>query len=252
MVAIVRDVLGDALVGAYLHGSAVLGGLRPSSDLDVLVVVARATTEEERRAVVARLLEISGRRATRGPARPVELTIVRASELRPWHFPPTVDLLYGEWIRDELERGEIPEPAPMPDLGPEIALTLQGDVALFGPPPAAVLDPVPPGDLRRAIVAGVPSLLADLESDTRNVVLTFARIWFTLETGIIGSKDRAAAWAAARLPDEHRNVLNRARELYLEGADIDWAPVMPAVLAHADVVVAEIERLSRSGRAPAT
>jgi predicted nucleotidyltransferase len=252
VVAIVRDVLGDALVGAYLHGSAVLGGLRPSSDLDVLAVVARPTNDGERRAIVARLLEISGRRAHRGPARPVELTIVQASELRPWHAPPAVELLYGEWIRDQLERGEVPEPAPMADLGPEIALTLQGDVALFGPPPAALMDAVPPGDLRRAMVAGVPSLLADLDSDTRNVLLTFARIWFTLETGAIGSKDQAAAWAAERLPEAHRGVLNRARELYLDGDDIDWAPVMPAVLAHVDLVIAEIDRRSRSGRAPGT
>ena len=131
MVEILKGVLGDALVGAYLHGSAVLGGLRSSSDLDVLVVVDRPTTEDERRTIVGRLLEISGRRASRGPARPVELTIVRAAEVKPWHFPPTVDLLYGEWLRDELERGRIPAPAPMPDLGPEIALTLQGNQALF-------------------------------------------------------------------------------------------------------------------------
>lgn len=252
VVAIARDVLGNSLVGAYLHGSAVLGGLRPSSDLDVLAVVARPTSDEERRTIVARLLEISGRRAHRGPARPVELTIVRQSELQPWHVPPTVDLLYGEWLRDAFEGGTVPEPTFMPDLGPEIALTLQGDAALFGPPPADVMDPIPLADLRRAIVAGVPSLLADLESDTRNVLLTFARIWFTLATGIINSKDQAADWALARLPEAHRGVLNRARELYLEGADDDWAPTMAAVVAHADVVVGEIERLSKSGRSAGT
>lgn len=252
VVAITHDVLGDALVGAYLHGSAVLGGLRPSSDLDVLAVVARPTSDEERRAIVAQLLEISGLRAYRGPARPVELTVVRASELRPWHFPPIVDLLYGEWLRADFARGVVPAPAPMPDLGPEIALTLQGDASLFGPAPAEVMDPVPPADLRRAIVAGVPSLLADLESDTRNVLLTFARIWFTLATGVIGSKDQAADWALKDLPAEHRGVLTRARELYLQGADDDWGPVMAAVVAHADVVVPEIERLSRSGRPAAT
>jgi predicted nucleotidyltransferase len=247
VVSIVRDVLRDAVIGAYLHGSAVLGGLRASSDLDVLGIVARATTDEDRRAIVARLLEISGRRAYSGPARPVELTIVRASELRPWRFPPMVDLLYGEWLRDDFERGVVPEPAPMPDIGPEIALTLQGDATLFGPPPAEIIDPVPAADLRRAILAGVPSLLTELETDTRNVLLTLARIWFTLATGTVGSKDDAADWVLERLPDHHREVLDHARALYLEGADDDWSPSMAAVRAHADVVVAEIGRLSRSG-----
>jgi streptomycin 3"-adenylyltransferase len=136
VVEIVREVLGSAAIGAYLHGSAVLGGLRPSSDLDVLAVVGRPTTEAERSAIVMRLLEISGQRASRGPARPVELTVLQASQARPWRGAPIVDLLYGEWLRDEFERGEIPAPRPMPDLGPEFALTLQGEWALFGPPPA--------------------------------------------------------------------------------------------------------------------
>lgn len=241
-------MLGDALLGAYLHGSAVLGGLRPSSDLDVLVVVDRATTKDQRQAITGRLLEISGRRAYRGAGRPVELTVLVAADVRPWPFPPRVEMTYGEWLRDDYEAGVVPEPHEMLDLGPEIEITLRGNDVLFGPPPARLLDAVPARELRRSIVAGVPSLLAELESDTRNVLLTFARIWFTLETGTVSSKDVAAAWVLERLPDAHRAVLVRARELYLLGADDDWAPVMAAVHAHADVVVAEIERLSKADR----
>lgn len=53
-----RDVLGPDLVGAYLHGSAVLGGLRPHSDLDVLAVAERRMTRPERASMIARLLAI--------------------------------------------------------------------------------------------------------------------------------------------------------------------------------------------------
>jgi predicted nucleotidyltransferase len=232
-------------VGAYLHGSAVLSGLKPTSDLDVLAVIDRETTDAERRAIVARLLEVSGRRAYRGPARPVELTVLRAAEVKPWRSAAMVELLYGEWLRDDLERGTIPPPRRMRDLGPEIALALQGDRALHGPPPAELLDPVPAAELRRSVVAGVPSLLADLQSDTRNVLLTFARIWFTLETGIVDSKDVAAGWAIERLPVPLRGVLVRARDLYLAGTDDDWTAAMPEAIANAERVIAEIDRLSR-------
>ena len=40
---LVSGVFGSDLVGAYLHGSAVLGGLRPTSDVDVLAVCRRAS-----------------------------------------------------------------------------------------------------------------------------------------------------------------------------------------------------------------
>ena len=105
VVAIVRDVLGEALIGAYLHGSAVLGGLRPTSDVDVLAVIDRRTTEPERGALVDRLLEVSGRRARRGPGRPIELTILVQSDVRPWRHPPRVEFLYGEWRRNDYEAG---------------------------------------------------------------------------------------------------------------------------------------------------
>ena len=46
---VVHDVLGAEVAGVCLHGSAVLGGLRPDSDLDVFVVARRRATDRERR-----------------------------------------------------------------------------------------------------------------------------------------------------------------------------------------------------------
>lgn len=241
----VRDVVGEALIGAYLHGSAVLGGLRATSDLDVLALVNRPTTHDERAAIVHRLFEISGRQATHGPARPVELTVVQQSQLRPWHSAPVVDLLYGEWLRPKLEQGEIPEPKPMPGLAPEVVLTLAGNRALFGPPPAELIDPVPEADLRRAVVTSIPSLLGDLERDRRNVLLTLARILATLETGEILPKDDAAELVAHRLPPASREVLLRARQMYVDGVSDEaggaaWANLLPIAREAAVELVSEI------------
>ena len=218
-----------------------LGGLRPTSDLDVLVVVDRPTTEEQRRTLVERLLEISGRRAPRGPARPIELNIVLASEMRPWRHPPQVELLYGEWERDRYVAGFVPAPRPMADFAPVIVVAQAHGVPIFGPPPRDVLAPVAPADLRRGILEGLPFLLGDLPTDTRNVLLTLARGWFTLATGEIVPKDVAAAWAAERLPEGHGAVMKRAREMYLEGWDEeDWGERLPAARALADALVDQI------------
>ncbi|GGK92470.1 aminoglycoside adenylyltransferase family protein [Streptomyces flaveus] len=238
---LVHRVLGTDVLGVYQHGSAVLGGLRPGSDLDVFVVARRRTTEQERRALVQGLLEVSEGQARSGPGRrPVELTVVARDDVRPWRYPPRCEFLYGEWLRDEFDRGVVPAPAPTPDLAPLITMVLLGNAPLSGPPPADVLDPVPHEDLRRAIVAGVPELLAELESDTRNVLLTLARVWTTLETGTITSKDAAAAWALERLPARHRPVLARARSGYLGHEKESWDGLMPQVSALADHLVARL------------
>lgn len=244
IVTLVRGVLGEHLTGAYLHGSAVLGQLRPHSDTDVLVVASRHLTPDDRRTLTHGLMAISGRRAHGGPARPIELTIVVEGDVRPWRYPPRAEYLYGEWLRDDYERGVVPEAVEAsPDLAPLLSMVRLGNRPLVGPPPAVLLDPVPPDDLVRAVVAGIPGLLEDLEPDTANVLLTFARIWTTVATGSIRSKDVAADWAIERLPAEHRPVLERARDVYLGSVeDGGWAEVMPAVRAHAAQVLAEIER----------
>ncbi|GAP48062.1 aminoglycoside adenylyltransferase family protein [Streptomyces azureus] len=223
LVQLLRTTLGDSVLGTYLHGSATLGGLRPHSDIDVLAVVRDRTTHAQRRALVEELLKVSGVDGRRH----VELIVVVQDDVRPWRYPPTCDFLYGDWLREDYERGVTPAPEPSPDLAPLLTMVLRADAPLHGPPPAELLDPVPHDDLRRAIVAGVPELVADLDSDTRNVLLTLARIWTTLTTGTIRSKDAAAEWVLDRLPAEHRPVLARARAVYLGQEAERWDDLEP-------------------------
>ena len=245
IVELVRDVLGEDALGAYLHGSTALDQLRPKSDLDVLVLSCRPTTTTEKSALIERLLRISGRGDPSGESRPIELTIVVESALRPWCYPPGLDFLYGDWMRAAFEGGDLtPWETPNPDLAPVITMVRSANQALFGPPPSEVFDPVPIEDLNRAIVEGIPGLLGDLNSDTTNVVLTFARIWTTLATGTIRSKDAAADWALARLPEEHRPVLAHARAVYLGEEDDHWADLEARLRPHVGHVLGEIGRLT--------
>ncbi len=241
---LVNEAIGSKALGSYLHGSAVRGGLKPASDVDVLVVTRQGMDDRERRALVDGLLPISGPRVG---ARSIELTVVVQSEVRPWRYPPTADFRYGDWLREQIEANGPPQPAPMPDLAIVIALALAGDRPLDGPPPAELLDPVPPADVLRASLAGIPDLLHDLPGDTRNVVLTLTRIWTTLATGEIRSKDAAADWALAQLPPEHRAVLAHARQLYLTRryTEETWTDELKAqVRPHVDVVLTEIHKLA--------
>ncbi len=247
VVAVVRDVLGPDAVGAYLFGSAVLGGLQPESDLDVLVVARRPTSHDQKQTLVERLLAISGRTTPEGRWRRVELTIVVESEITPWRYPPSFDFQYGDWLRAEFESGNV-EPWPTttsPDVASLITMVRLADTPVLGPPPRDLLDPVPPADLERAMVDGIDGLLDELDSDTRNVLLTLARIWSTLVTGTIRSKNDAADWALERLPEEHREVLASARALYLSGEYGHWDDLGRRVRAHTDYVVGEINRLHR-------
>jgi predicted nucleotidyltransferase len=222
VVAAVRDLLEDDLVGVYLHGSSVLGGLRPNSDLDVIAVSARRLTADEKQRLAARLAEL-----TKKP-RSLDFDLVVQDEIRPWRYPPPFDFHHSDWWPGMRDRGT------NPDLAVLITMLLAADRPLYGPAPATIFDPVPAVDLRRTTLAAADEVLRDLDGDTRNVLLTLARVWATLETGEILPKDSAATWALERLPEERRPVLERARDLYLEGSYGTWDDVRDDVRACAD------------------
>lgn len=233
----IRDVLQDDVLGAYLYGSALAGGLRPRSDLDVLVLARRPMPTEAK----SRLAE--GLLASPGP-RPVEVTVVAEPDIKPWRYPPRFDLQFGEWHRAALERGEV-EPLSAktnPDVALLLTMVLQSSRPLLGPPARELLDPVPGEDLTRAMLHAVDEVMPGLVDDTRNSVLTLARIWLTVETGEIGPKDRAADWALERLPPEHRAVLARARAIYLGDEGERWDDLRPRVRPYAEHVAGEIRR----------
>ena len=246
-VRLFQDVLGDALVGSYLFGSSVTSGLRADSDLDLLVVSRRGTTEAERRSLIDGLLSLSRTRGDRSGKRHLEVTVVAESDIRPWRYPPPMELQYGEWWRTEFEAGVAqPWTSPNPDLAVLLTAARADSVPLAGPPLDQVMDRVPRHDLDRALRDVIPSLLADLDDDVRNVLLTLARIWFTLETGTIGAKDVAAEWAIARLPPGRGEAVRLARAGYLGEAQDSWSgEAMVTARADANAIVSAISAVPR-------
>lgn len=212
----VRHRLADSLLAVYIHGSAVSGGLRPHSDIDLLAVTSTAMDVEARKELAADLLKISGCYPSDPHGRrPVELIVFTRNDLCPLPYPARCDFMYGEWLRPAYEAGEISGPVSDPELTLVLAQARQEAKPLIGPAAEELLPVVPRSDIHRAIADASQALLEAEPGDERNVLLTLARMWRTLDTGDFVSKDVAAEWAAARLPEEHAAVLLDARGAYL-------------------------------------
>ena len=83
-------------------------------------------------------------------------------------------------------------------------------------------DPVPREHLTQAMFDGLPSLLGNLVGDERNVLLTLARILYTLQTGLIAPRDVAAEHACPLLAPEHAATLHLAARAHRGEARDDW------------------------------
>ncbi len=222
-VLIVRRLLAESLVAVYLHGSAVAGGLRPRSDVDVLVVIDRPMAPEVRECLAANLMMISGRYPfDLDGRRPLELIAFLRADLAASLYPARSEFIYGEWLRSEYEAGAIPKPVCDPELTLVLAQSRQEAIPLVGPSAGSLLPEISMSDIRRAIEGALPVLLGTLQGDERNVLLTLARMRRTLVTGEFVPKDVAVDWAAARLPSEQAAILADARESYMGIREEDW------------------------------
>ncbi|SCB42810.1 aminoglycoside adenylyltransferase family protein [Rhizobium multihospitium] len=222
--AIAKEVFGEHLRAVYLHGSAVAGGLRPQSDVDVLAIIDRPMTDSMRKRLLAHLLAVSGRHPVRpGAPRCIELMVFLKDHLAAPPFPACSEFVYGEWLRDSFEAGGFPEPLCDPDITLVLAQARQQALTLFGRGPGDLLAEIPAEDIGRALREALPALLANLHGDERNVLLTLARMWRTAATGEFVSKDIAADWVMQR-PSEQaiRTAMQLARDAYLGEIQDDW------------------------------
>ena len=215
--------LGDALLGVYLHGSAVSGGLKPQSDIDLLAVVQSKLTDGQRSGLLLDLLRLSGRHpAVLEGNRCLEVMVFCQAELSRGDYPARAEFVYGEWLREAFEAGE----TPMPDRNPENSLVIaqahQEAIPLFGPPRSELLTHVSKEHVNQAMRDSLPDLLDGLHGDERNVLLTLARMWHTASTGRFTTKDAAAEWAIPRLSGSDAIALDHARRAYLGEVTDDW------------------------------
>ena len=213
---LLRRHLGSSLIAVYLHGSAVAAGLRKASDVDLLVIVSEALSATVRARLSADLMEVSGRYPFDVLGRrPLEVIIFRSADLEQMPYPVRAEFVYGEWLREALEQGAVPQAEATPELTLLLAQARGSAIPLVGPSIVEMAPDTPSHVIREAIEDLLPELVESVEGDERNVLLTLSRMWVTLRTGQFVSKDAAADWARPQLSDQAAATLALARDAYL-------------------------------------
>jgi len=214
---VIERHLASTLLAVHLYGSALDGGLKPYSDIDLLVTVATNIDGTERQDLMLDLLKISAPPGVNRDLRALEVTVVVRDDIAPWRYPARRELQFGEWLRKDILEGVV-EPAVIDsDLAILLTQARQHSIALAGPPAAEFFDSVPESDIFKALADSLKlwNVPSDWAGDERNVVLTLARVWYSAVTGKIAPKDVAADWVIECLPEKHRSTLSEAREAYL-------------------------------------
>jgi aminoglycoside adenylyltransferase-like protein len=188
-------VLGPALVGLYLHGSAALGGWSADhSDVDLLGVVARPLDRRAKRVISARLNHPS--LACPAPAG-LELNLVTAAVAADPPRRPPFELSVRTGPTPQTHLGG--PAAADPDLLLCFAVCRRAGVAVAGPDPLELFAEPPRAWLLERVAAELRWAMGHGSFAAR--VLTACRAWRYLEDDVLGSKVDGGRWARLRLAD---------------------------------------------------
>ena len=245
IISITSKLFSNQIVGMYLYGSYVLGGLRPNSDIDILIITKEKMLDNVREELTDQLLLCSGTVGC-NEKRPLEVTIINQEDVVSEEFAPKCEYMYGEWLREEIEAGKIPQSCYDDDI---VILLWQArihNILLQGKRADMVIPFVSGYKVRRAIQSSLPGLIANVKGDERNVILTLSRMWFTLETEDICPKDIAAEWVIPKLPNQFLPLMELAVKGY-RGEYVDkWDELENEVLLFVNYLKDKLEQMLES------
>jgi predicted nucleotidyltransferase len=208
-----QQIIGDNLIGVYLHGSLATGCHNPDrSDIDLLIVTERGMDVDTKRALAELFL-----RYERQP-RQLEVSSLTWAQLHPWQYPTPFDFHNGDWIESDLASGAWrhwnESVRTDPDLAAHITITNHRGIVLFGKPIADVFPVIPPEHYRESILLDFDWGLERIHQRPTYFILNACRIGAYLREGLVLSKDEGGEWCLSYAPDKAKDIIQIALNVY--------------------------------------
>ena len=215
------SLLGEDLVGIYLHGSLAAGCFRwDRGDIDFLVVVKNPLPLEKKVALLEKLHALE----KRAPAGGFEMSVVLSSCCRALSYPVPFELHYSASHREEFELDPEGYCGRMhgedPDLICHIMTLHAFGEAIFGPQIRKVFGPVRREYALNAIRYDVKDALEHLHERPVYYVLNLCRSVAYQREELVLSKKDGGEWALKQMNSVYQRLIQAALNAYDTGLDM--------------------------------
>ena len=227
-----KEILRDNLVGIYLHGSAVMGCFNPAkSDIDLITVVKDSIPNEVKRAYMDMVVDLNGK----GPAKGIEMSIVRQDVCRPFVYPTPFELHFSvahlQWYKDDPEDYISKMKGEDKDLAAHFTIIEHRGRCLYGAPVKETFSDVPAQDYTDSIWNDIADAEEEINDDPVYLILNLARVLAYLKDGQVLSKKEGGEWALNNIPEMYHCLIKDAIREYADGAEISYDPDLAKVYA---------------------
>ena len=218
-----KEILQDNLTGIYLHGSAVMGCYNPEkSDLDLIVVVNEPMTDEVKRRFMDMVVEVN----ESGPAKGIEMSVVKKSVCKPFVYPTPFELhfsvMHTGWYKDNPEDYIQKMKGTDKDLAAHFTIIGKRGKCLCGLPIEEVFASVPKADYFDSIWEDIAEAQEDILDNTMYITLNLARVLAYKKEELILSKKEGGEWALNNIPEEYHPLIQAAMQEYTDAVDVSY------------------------------
>ena len=241
-----KRILQENLTGIYLHGSAVMGCFNPEkSDLDFIIVVDRPLPDPVKRAYMDMIVGYDAL----GPAKGIEMSVVRREVCRPFIYPTPFELHFSKahlaWYKRDPEDYTRKMNGVDKDLAAHFTVIGKRGRCLYGLPVKEVFAEVPDRDYMDSIWEDVSEAPENIEKDTMYLTLNLARVLAWQEEGLVLSKKEGGEWAMNHLPVQYRPQITAALAEYAAAPDAAYPEGMAG--QYAEYVIRRIQQQRPGG-----
>ena len=234
-----KAILKDNLVGIYLHGSAMMGCFDPEkSDIDLIIVVDHSLTDPVKRAYMDMVVGYNAM----GPAKGIEMSIVRREVCKPFIYPTPFELHFSaghlKWYREDPEGYICKMKGEDKDLAAHFTIITNRGTCLYGAPIRDVFAEVPGCDYMDSLWYDISEAPEHIAEDTMYLTLNLARVLAYRKEGLVLPKKEGGEWAMDHLPAEYHPLIRDALREYTEAAQISYDIALAG--RYADFVIRQI------------
>ena len=210
-----KRVLGDNLVGVYLHGSAVMGCYNPAkSDVDFIVVVKDEMPKESKRAFMDMVVAVNAL----PPGKGIEMSVVRRADCKPFAYATPFELHFSErhlgWYQEHPEDYVEKMIGADKDLAAHFTVIKARGICLCGLPIDEVFGEVPEKCFLDALWYDAQDADEEIAENTMYLTLNLARIVAWIQEKKVLSKREGGEWGLEHLPQVYHGLLQEALREY--------------------------------------
>jgi len=213
-----KQILGENLVGIYIHGSIAFGCFSwERSDVDFIAVVDEPLSQEIRLKLLQTLEDL--RPLT--PPKGFEMSVVLRKYCENFVYPTPFEQHFGnDWLEKYLanplsicgDGNQIDY-----DLAAHFTVIKSVGVVLCGEPIEKVFGIVPKEDYWDSIYRDIENAEEDVHDNPVYVILNLCRVYAFVKEGLVLSKEQGGKWGLENLPTEYHGVIRDMLAMYMKG-----------------------------------